>query len=312
MGYHPRIECGEIGSFQTTRSRCSELWFVNNRLLEQDILGYMAKFTNRYGVKLYAFAVEGNHIQFPALFPKANRAHFMRDLNSCVARAVPRRQVRHPGGRFWARRYSAEYLPGPEDIEEQFFYTVLQPVQDGLVDDIREYPGYNCFEDAISGARRRYKVVDWKAYNDARRWDESASIENFTYYCELRYERLPGYEDMPKGQYIKLMREKLREKTALAIERRKSPRALGAAALKRIKPGALPHNTKLSTINSHRPRILSKDNASRVKGNAWYFSIYFEYREVSAKYRAGDLSVQFPPGTYKPPLFTVAYDGCIE
>ena len=47
------------------------------------------------------------------------------------------------------------------DIEEQFFYTVLQPVQDGLVPNINEYPGYNCFEDAIQGKERVFKVINW-------------------------------------------------------------------------------------------------------------------------------------------------------
>jgi len=309
MGYHPRIECKDIASFQTSRSRCSELWFVNNQELEEKILGYAAKYSNCYGVKLYAFAIEGNHIQFPALFPNANRAHFMRDLNSVVARIVPRHQKAHPGGKFWARRYSAEYLPDPQDVEKSFFYTVLQPVQDGLVDDIAEYPGYNCFEDAIWGRARSFKVVRWKQYNDARRWRKKVRIEDFTDTYELRYERLPGYEHLSNTDYVKLMRAKLRERTKHILEQRKGKKALGAKKLRMIKPGTVPRNTKTSTINDHRPRILSNDNERRAQGKAWYFSIYFEYKRVSALYRAGQLNVSFPEGTYKPPLFTVGYSG---
>ena len=162
MPYHPRIECEDVSSFQTTRTRNSELWFVNNPGLEEAILGYAARYATRYEGKIYALAIEGNHIQKVALFPKANRAHFMRDFNSSVARAVPRYQSEYPGGPLWARRYSTEYLPGDEDIEEKFFYTVLQPVNDGLVDDIKEYPDYNCFEDAIHGKARQFRVVKWK------------------------------------------------------------------------------------------------------------------------------------------------------
>jgi hypothetical protein len=125
MGYHPRIEGTEAATYQTTRTRRSELWFVNNRALEEAILSYVAKYAQRYSINLYALAIEGNHIQFPAHLPKANRAHFMRDLNSSIARAVPRYQKGSPPGRLWARRYSAEYIAGAEDIEEQFFYTVL-------------------------------------------------------------------------------------------------------------------------------------------------------------------------------------------
>jgi putative transposase len=304
MGYHPRIECSKIATFQTTRSRNSELWFVNNDALEKEILSCAAKCTSRYGVSLYALAIEGNHIHFPALFPNANRAHFMRDFNSQVARAVNRHQDDFPGGALWARRYSAEFLPDPEDIEEQFFYTVLQPVQDGLVDDISQYPGYNCFEDAITGTVRSCKSVDWKRYNDARRWDKDVNIEDFVTIYELKYERLPGYQNLSSAEYEILMRNKLRERTAQVLRDRKFSTSMGASRLRKIRPGTRPLETKTSTRLQHRPRVLCKDNARRAQAKAWYFSIYFDYKEKSQKYRGGDKEVKFPEGTYKPPVFT--------
>jgi hypothetical protein len=311
MGYHQRIECKEIPSFQTTRARNSELWFVNNEELEHAILGYAARYATRYEVKLYALAIEGNHTQKVASFPRGNRAHFMRDFNSSVARAIPRYQPEYPGGRFWARRYSAEYLPNPKDLEEYFFYTVLQPVNDGLVDDIKDYPGYNCFEDAVTGTARQYKVINWKQYNDARRWDKSVSIDDFTELCTLKYERLPGYEELSQAEYEAAMRKKLSERTKAVLQARGGKPCLGTARLKQIKPGARPKNTKTSGARDHRPRVLSKNPVRRSAGESWYFSIYFEYKKASKEYRNGNLDAQFPDGTYKPPLFTVVRGGRI-
>lgn len=311
MGYHPRIECKEVPSFQTTRARNSELWFVNNPELEHAILGYAARYSTRYEVKLYALAIEGNHIQCPALFPRGNRAYFMRDFNSSVARAIPRYQPDYQGGRFWARRYSTEYLPGSKDLEDFFFYTVLQPVNDGLVDDIKDYPGYNCFEDAVTGTVHQYKVINWKQYNDAKRWDNSVSIEDFTELCTLKYERLPGYEHLSQPEYESMMRAKLSERTKEILGDRKGRPCLGAAKLKKVQPGARPKKTKISGPQDHRPRVLSRNPVRRSAGEAWYFSIHFEYKDASKEYRAGNPDVQFPDGTYKPPLFTVARDGKI-
>ncbi len=62
MSYHPRIEPKTVASFITSRSRNSELWFVNNRSLEEAILGYAAKFTERYKVTVYALAIEGSKL----------------------------------------------------------------------------------------------------------------------------------------------------------------------------------------------------------------------------------------------------------
>lgn len=306
MGYHPRIECKKIPSFQTTRSRNSELWFVNNQALEDAILGYTARYVTRYEVKLYALAIEGNHSQFPALFPQGNRAHFMRDLNSSVARAVARLQPKYPGGRFWARRYSSEFLAGAEDVEAYFFYTVLQAVQDGLVDDIRDYPGYNCFEDAVTGTVRTYKVVKWKEYNDARRRKKDVSIEDFTEYCSLHYTRLPGYEQLSQKEYEQVMRRKLAERTAALLAGRDRKPCFGTAALRKVKPGTRPKTTKTSGPKDHRPRILAKCPKRYEDAHNWYFDKYHSYKKASKEYRAGNLNVQFPPGMYKPPLFTVA------
>lgn len=311
MGYHPRIECKDIPSFQTTRTRNSELWLVNNPDLENAILGYAARYTTRYDVKLYALALEGNHCQKAATFPNGNRAHFMRDFNSSIARAVARYQLNYPGGGLWARRYSADYLVGPDDLEDYFFYIVLQPVNDGLVNDIKDYPGYNCFEDAINGTAREYKVINWKQYNDARRWNKTLSIDEFTEICTLRYERLPGYESLSQKEYATLMREKLAERTRKVLESRAGKPCMGPAKLKMVKPGDLPKKTKTSGPQDHRPRVLSKDSKRRAAGNTWYFEIYFDYKKASAKYRGGELDVKFPPGTYKPPIFTVAYSGTI-
>ena len=158
MSYHPRVETDKHCSFVTTRCRNSELWFINNKPLEEKMLLLTAKYTNRYNVSLYALAIEGSHTHQFIHTPDKNRAHFMRDLNSNIAKQVPLLCPEYPGGRLWERRYSSEMVPmHKDDIEEQFFYTVLQPVQAGLVSRLSEYTGYSCFSDAVHGRRRCFK-----------------------------------------------------------------------------------------------------------------------------------------------------------
>jgi hypothetical protein len=233
----------------------------------------------------------------------------MRDFNSSIARAVTRYQTNYPGGGLWARRYSAEYLPGDADIEDRFFYTVLQPVNDGLVEDVRDYPGYNCFEDAITGTIRKCKVIRWKEYNDARRCNRDVSIDDFIEICTLEYARLPGYEKLSQKEYADLMRKKLKRRTEEILRKRKGKPVAGARRLKLIKPGSRPIKTKTSGRNDHRPRILSSDPKRRKAGETWYFNIFFKYKDASKRYRSGEPDVKFPKGTYKPPLFTVPHTG---
>lgn len=301
MGYHPRIESRTMANLLTTRSQNSLLWFVNNGKLEESILGYTAKFADRYGVKLYAISIEGNHIHGPALFPRGHRSDFMRDLNSSVARSVARNVDEFPGGRLWGRRYSSEFLPGPDDVEEYFFYTVLQPVKDGLVERISDYPEYNCFHDAVWGRKRKFKVVRWGQYNADKRF-KKVSIKDYTDIVYLEYARLPGYEDLSQKEYAELMHKKLEERR-IEIVRARYAKGLGFAGREKlltVRPGTKPKNTKTSDRHSHRPRVLSVCPKRRANCKSWYFTIYFQYKDASSRFRKGELSAEFPPDTYRP------------
>ena len=303
MGYHPRIEVSDIASMTTSRTRNSELWFVNNKQLETTILSRVAKYSTRYEVTLYAFGIEGNHVHGLALYPQCNRSSFKRDLNSAIAKGVMKHVPTYSGGSLWSRRYSAELVPAPEDIEKQFFYIALQPVQDGLVDKLSDYPGYNFFHDAVCGIRRKFKVVRWTEYNSKARWNPELSIEDFTDEFELVYARLPGYEHLSQDEYKKLMYKKLEEHRMQVLTERDKPCA-GRSALLATRPGARPKRTKTSTRTSHRPRVLSVCAVRREHYKAWYFDIFFRHKDASEEYRSGNLHVEFPPGTYKPPIFT--------
>jgi REP element-mobilizing transposase RayT len=302
VGYHPRIESSEEASLLTTRSRNSELWFVNNPRLEREILAYVAKYSHRYNVKLYGLAIEGNHMHAVALFPEENRASYMRDLNSSVARAVARCCPTYPGGSFWARRFSGESLPGEEDLEEYFFYTALQPIKDGLVEKLSDYEPYHFFHDAIHGIKREFRVTDWKNYNAAKKRDPYARIKDFQQIVSLEYERLPGYQHLSKKEYAKLMLEKFETRRVRIVNERKAKGLgfLGPEGMRRTPPGAPPINSKTSTRNTHRPRVLCICPVRKAGALAKYFQTHFEYKDCSKRYRAGDLTVVFPKGTHKP------------
>jgi REP element-mobilizing transposase RayT len=307
MGYHPRIETAEFANFLTTKTRNSELWFINNQELQDTILGYIAKYTTRYNVSLYALAIEGNHVHATAKFCDCNRSHFMRDLNSSIARAIPRYASTYSGGSLWKRRYSNEFLPESQDIEDKFFYTVLQPVQDGLVEKPSLYPGYNCFHDAIWGLKRTFKIMNWSTYYEAKRSRKEVRAIDFLETQILEYERLPGYGHLSRKEYAHLMIQKLEERRQKILAKRhdEGKGFVGVETLKRAIPGSLPKKPKISTWDSHRPRVLCSCSKTRAVVLDWYFAIYCAYKEASFRYRSGELNVSFPPGTYKPHLLPI-------
>ena len=76
----------------------------------------------------------------------------------------------------------------------------------------------------------------------------------------------------------------------------------GREVLERMHPGDKPRTTKTSSRNSKRPLVLTLNPEARKIYVDRYFLLLEAYREASRQYRSGALDVEFPPGTYRPPL----------
>ncbi len=298
-----RIEAPQYGSFGTCRTVQSRLWFVNNPRLEQQILGHLTRYREKYRIKLYAFVFQGNHYHPLTQFPYRNRTPFYRDLNARAAESVRLHVKDFQGGPLLARRYSEQALPRQEDIEGEFFYCALQPVHANLTENPFDYPAYNSFLDAINGVEREFKVIDWGKYNAAKRYNRNVSLEDYTTVYKLKYDRLPGYEHLSQEEYKRLMLKKLRTRLVNLLEEKRSQgvKFANKEALKHQKPGSLPKNTKKSTRYSYRPLVLCSCPDAKKEFLEWYFSVYAVYKEASKRYLAGEENVVFPEGTYKPP-----------
>lgn len=298
-----RIENAEYGSFGTSRTINSLLWFVNCANLENAMLGYLGKYREKHGVKLYAYAPQGNHHHLLSEFPRLNRAGFYRDFNARYAEGVRKYVAEFSGGPVFERRYSEQAVPLPDDMEEAFFYCALQSVHAGLVEKPSDYPAYNSFQDAISGKKRRVRVVDWAGYNAAKRKNPSVPIKNFYQFYELQYERLPGYEQLSQKEYRDLMLRKHEERRLAIVNAWKAKRRTFYTKdeLRSIRPGSAPKQTKKSGRYSKRPLVLTKCREARQRFLEWYFAIYNAYKVACKKYLTGDIHAVFPPRTYRPP-----------
>ncbi len=149
----------------------SRLWFINNQLLEERILSYLAKYQGKYGAILYSFKLMGNHYHMQAKFPKCNKASFMRSFNSIIAKLVAEHVNEFGEGKLWARRYSEQVLPRDEDVEHWFYYIALNEPLSGLSSSLKTENGYNSFSDSVAARVRKFKIFERSAYNEASRFN---------------------------------------------------------------------------------------------------------------------------------------------
>ena len=302
------IEHKEWTYLITTRTAGSRLWFNNNKELEARILGALARYQCIYFVTIYAFILMGNHYHLLASFPKQNRALFMRDSNSAVARLVGRHVSKHGRRSVWARRYSYQVLLRDEDIRHWFFYVSLNPVSSGITSSISQYPSYNAFFDAVKGIERVYNWTNWSKYLMHKRYHPDAKLSDFSTKYTLKFSRLPGCEALSAKDYAESMTKELRgRRDALIKERKEAGKGfLGVEKLKSQPIGSRPLNTKTSNRNSFRPLVLTLCKETKEQFLDIYFSILDAFKAASAAFRAGSFNGDFPPGTYPPPRLAVA------
>lgn len=299
-----RVECTEHIQLITSKTINSKLWFVNNKKLQQRIIAYLAKYTHKYKVQLYAFVIVGNHYHLLARFPYGNRSQFCRDFNARIAEAVRFFVPQFGHGPLFQRRFTTQVVPLEQDVEKYFLYCALQPVSSGLCSNIREYNSYNSFFYSSRSISSTHAVFNSGAYNAARKKGKRVKKEEYIEYYSLNYCTLPGYESLSKNLYQsildKLVKNKQKQLVKDRLERGKS--FLGIDKLLKVIPGQSPLTTKQGGV---RPLVLSCCHQAKREFLDLYFSIVEQFKVASRRYRYGEYAVDFPPGTFRPPGVTI-------
>ncbi|RME59322.1 MAG: hypothetical protein D6780_05250 [Candidatus Dadabacteria bacterium] len=307
MGHPIKVETVTFKNFLTVKLRDGEMWFANDRDLQEIFLGYVAKYQNKYNVVIYGIAIEGNHYHILAHFPEGNRASFMRALGSRIAKTIKKKRGEVRKGSVFESRYDCRYLVDDSSVQDKFFYTVLQPVQDGLVKRIEDYPGYNCFYDAVNCETIQYWVFNGTEYYRASRWGAKVNPADFYDDYYLEFSRLPGYENLSDEEYRKLMKKLLDEYTQRAVEKREAKGKkgfVGKERLKEVKPGTPAKSVKVTEPKGVEALFLCNDKKLKREVVEWYKGVRENHRTKSLQYIKGKVDVTFPPGTYKPPVWT--------
>lgn len=302
-----RVECTDKLQLITCRTINSALWFVNNKLLENMMLAYLAKYAQKYGVLLYAFVLVGNHYHMIARFPHGKRSAFFRDFNARVAQLVKYCVPNYLGGPLFERRFTPQVLALEEDAENYFFYCALQAVSSGLCEKVSDYTDYNSFQDASSERVRTFTLPSYGKYNAAKRNNPNANIKDFEEDYQLQYQRLPGYENLSSREYKINLLQKLELLRQMIIKDRAARKKgfFGKDNLRQVVPGSYPLNSKRGGM---RPLVLSVCKEAKRRYLDWYFEIVSDFKAAVAQYRKGILDTEFPLGTFRPPGMCI--DGC--
>jgi hypothetical protein len=275
----------------------------------RNIIGACAgRALRKYPVKLFWLDFNINHKQ-AGRAPLSNDPEHIQNLvrfdqlfNSLLARELNRHHHRE-GALYSTRNRSQECIDDPS-LEQQLLYAVTNVVKDGLVDRVAHWKGVSSYQQLATGERDRYRYINWSRWWAAGGRRSKRSPEEFVEWVEVELSPLPSWEGMKPAQRQAHFRRLVRqlEQELRAQREREGRRVMGPRKLARVDPRGRPLERKPRTP---QPLCHASTAAGRRQYEQDWREFLREYYAASARYRSGEWEVEFPAGTFRPPLIEV-------
>ena len=318
------LECVEEANSRRGE-RQPELTLPDARKISRGLVGSaIARAQELYDARVFAVVVMSNHIHLVVQTQGKNLARFMRYVKSTITREVNLLTGRR--GSLWGRRYDAQPILDDESVAERIGYTVNNPRAANLVEGAEHWPGLVLAPGLDHDEELSFEYLDRSAWHKAGR---PRKLKPFYKSSTLRLSRTPSCE----GLGHKALRESLeawvehshaktqakraqdardRDKHHRAAERagqcppeyveRTPSRRLGLRKVIHARFDKRPRHSDLSK----RPYEFTVCPIRRQAHKNTCFEVMDAHFDASKRFREGERDVEFPVGTYPPPIMHAA------
>jgi REP-associated tyrosine transposase len=291
----------------TSRTVHSRFLLRPDPLLNEIIVGALARAKRRYGVELSAFIFLSNHLHILAWAKDSEQlARFMGYFLSKLAREVSR--LTGWRDKVFARRYQAIPISDEEAAQvDRLLYILAHGCKENLVERPQDWPGVHCVNALLTGQPLEGTWFDRTQEFAARNRGESFGPRKYAMREVLELDPLPCWRDLSEEQYRSLMAGLVEKTIVEARVRRKEAgiQPLGPAAILAQAPFSQPLKTK----RSFAPRAHAFSREIRKAMYRVYAGFVADFREAAEKLRGGDRMARFPDGSFPPGLPFVR--GCL-
>jgi len=268
--------------------RCTERrYLLVPRGVSPKLVGYcIALAAQRHDILIHATVVMSNHWHAVLTDPHGHVTEFARDVHALTARALNAHYGRWES--FWSsQRLSLVELDGPEDVLEKLVYTTTNPVEAGLVERPRDWPGVRTLPSHVLDAPRCFPRPRTRFFSRSTLPEE----------VELHLTVPPQLAHLGEGEYVRRYQAGVLERVEALEARRVSEgrRVMGVHALKRQRKDGRPKTC--APRRKLDPAVASRDRARRVGLLTELRRFRDAYREARRRWLQGDKGVLFPWGT---------------
>ena len=205
----------------------------------------------------------------------------------------------------WSGRIRLEACADEASADDKLVYVMTNAVKDDLVEKVSDWLGFSTHHQLAKGKPVPYKYTKlhawWKKGGPNGRKDK----RDFAATAEVHTTPLPHWQTLTdverRHRYLKLMKgaeQQHRERRA-----REGKKVLGMAAILRERHTDKP--TSSPKKSGPKPLCHAASKESFLAFKEMWRNFLTAYREASALYRQGKLDVEFPVGSFRPPLIAV-------
>jgi len=260
----------------------------------------------RHPVSLHSATTNINHMELNFSIDSEelqNASPFLQLFESLVAKELNRHYGRE--GHFWSCRARVEEIVSDSRAEALLGYGACNVVKDGLVEKASHWKGFSTTEALSSGEPLEFEYIDrtlwWKLGADHREVDPS----EYTKRVKIELKPIRSWQKLSKAKRQERFRQIVRDREAEAAKERQAEGIVKVKGMKEIEkesPFAKPRNKR---EKSPQPLCHAETEAERKEHEAEHKEIVKAHRVASAAYRSGCYDVEFPIGTFRPPLVRV-------
>jgi len=310
MAKRPRWLRGDAAYCEVQRTVDRQFFFKPDEVIRNIIGSAAGRAQKKYPVKLYWIDFNINHKQ-TGKAPLSNSPEHLQNLvrfdqlfNSLVARGLNEHFGRD--GALFSTRNRSEEAIDDMSLEQQLLYAVINPVKDGLVDRVAHWKGFSSYEQLATGRVERYSYIDRTAWHRAGGKRGKKSLEAFTKWTEVKLSPIPSWEHLPEHKRQALFRRRVRqlEQGCRAEREREGRTVMGPKKLSRLDPRDRPKNPPKRRGRQPLCHSSTPDGALEYK-ESWQ-AFLDQYYYASGMWIEGVTEVEFPSGSFRPPLIRVA------
>jgi REP element-mobilizing transposase RayT len=261
----------------------------------------VARAQKQHEMQIFGFVSLSNHLHALVRTRGKNLAAFMRDLKSAVTSAI--NLITGKRGALWERRYDAQPVVDDEGCADRQGYLLDNPTKANLVQQPEHWPGLNLAWGFGDADELDFEYLDRTAWHHA---GEPKDLSPFFRTVTLVLSPLPSCEGLSR-EACRNSVQRFIEQAHAKHEAKQSPeqRAARKPPLGVDKVLFAAFDTRPKPARNKRPYVFGSAAACRAYTEAHVVRVQ-AYRELSARYRAGERNLQFPEGMYPPPLIQAA------